>query len=197
MDTEKRRCRERSESLATRSATSSIPEGIFPVRRLGRKGGGKFPVITVARIDERLIHGQVAYAWTVAYKSEIIMVVDDEVAKDQFQVSLLQMACPAGVKCAVCGVDRGAELLKKHEARKIFVVVKHPRTLLELHERGVKIPEINVGGLYFKEGRRQLSKTVYVDAEMEEIFHKLHDAGIALENRTHPNDGKEDLMKLL
>jgi len=157
----------------------------------------QFPVITVARIDERLIHGQVAYAWTVAYKSEIIMVVDDEVSKDQFQVSLLQMACPAGVKCAVCDVDRGAELLKKHEARKIFVVVKHPRTLLALHERGVEIPEINVGGLYFKEGRRQLSKTVYVDPEMEEVFSKLHEAGIALENRTHPNDSKEDLMKLM
>lgn len=154
-------------------------------------------MITVARIDERLIHGQVAYAWTVAYKSEIIMVVDDEVSKDQFQVSLLQMACPTGVKCAVCDVARGAELLKKHEARKIFVVVKHPRTLLALHERGVKLTEINVGGLYFKEGRRQLSKTVYVDAEMEEIFRKLNDAGVALENRTHPNDGKEDLMKLL
>ena len=65
-------------------------------------------MITIARIDERLIHGQVAYAWTVAYKSEAIMVIDNEIAKDKFQISLLQMACPAGVKCFICDEDKAA-----------------------------------------------------------------------------------------
>ena len=89
-------------------------------------------MITIARIDERLIHGQVAYAWTVAYKSEAIMVIDNEIAKDKFQISLLQMACPAGVKCFICDEDKAVELLKKYEKRKIFVVVKHPGTLLSI-----------------------------------------------------------------
>lgn len=51
-------------------------------------------MITVARIDERMIHGQVAYAWPVAYKSDAIVAVDDEIAKDAFQKSLLEMAAP-------------------------------------------------------------------------------------------------------
>ena len=51
-------------------------------------------MITVARIDERMIHGQVAYAWPVAYKSDAILAVDDEIAKDAFQKSLLEMAAP-------------------------------------------------------------------------------------------------------
>ena len=59
-------------------------------------------MITIARIDERLIHGQVGYAWSVVYKSDAIMVIDNEISKDKFQISLLQMACPAGVKCFVC-----------------------------------------------------------------------------------------------
>lgn len=66
------------------------------------------------------------------------------------------------------------------------MVVKHPGTLLHIYEKGVKLEKINVGGLYFKEGRRQLSKTVYVDPEMEEIFRKLNSYGVALENRTTP-----------
>jgi|InofroStandDraft_1065614.scaffolds.fasta_scaffold40293_2 Phosphotransferase system, mannose/fructose/N-acetylgalactosamine-specific component IIB len=154
-------------------------------------------MITIARIDERLIHGQVAYAWSVAYKSEAIMVIDNEIAEDKFQVSLLQMACPAGIKCMVCSEEKGAELLKKYEKRKIFVVVKHPAALLSLCEKGIELKEINVGGLYFKEGRRQLSKTVYVDLGMEEVFRRLNDLGVKLENRTTPTDSKEDLMKLL
>ena len=56
---------------------------------------------------------------------------------------------------------------------------------------------VNVGGLYFKEGRRQISKTVYVDPEMEEIFRELDSLGVRLENRTTPTDPEEDLMKLL
>ncbi|MCI9161806.1 MAG: PTS sugar transporter subunit IIB [Lachnospiraceae bacterium] len=154
-------------------------------------------MITIARIDERLIHGQVAYAWSVAYKSEAIMVIDNEVAEDKFQVSLLQMACPAGVKCMVCNEEKGAELLKKYEKRKIFLVVKHPSALLSLCGKGIELKEINVGGLYFKEGRRQISKTVYVDPEMEGIFRRLSELGVKLENRTTPTDSKEDLMKLM
>ena len=135
-------------------------------------------MITIARIDERLIHGQVAYAWTVAYKSEAIMVIDNEIAKDKFQISLLQMACPAGVKCFICDEDKAVELLKKYEKRKIFVVVKHPGTLLSICKKGCSLEAVNVGGLYFKEGRRQISKTVYVDPEMEEIFRELDSLGV-------------------
>lgn len=53
-------------------------------------------MITIARIDERLIHGQVAYAWTVAYKSEAIMVIDNEIAKDKFQISCSRWPAPRG-----------------------------------------------------------------------------------------------------
>lgn len=154
-------------------------------------------MITVARIDERLIHGQVAYAWTVAYKSEAIMVIDNEIAGDKFQTSLLQMACPSGVKCFICNEEKAVELLNKYEKRKIFVVVKHPATLLSICEKGISLKSVNVGGLYFKEGRRQLSKTVYVDQEMEDIFRRLSERGVALENRTTPTDAEEDLMKLM
>ena len=89
------------------------------------------------------------------------------------------------------------ELLKKYEKRKIFVVVKHPGTLLSICKKGCGLEAVNVGGLYFKEGRRQISKTVYVDPEMEGIFRELDGLGVRLENRTTPTDPEEDLMKLL
>lgn len=154
-------------------------------------------MITIARIDERMIHGQVAYAWTTAYKSQAVMAIDDEIAKDTFQKSLLEMACPSGLKCFVVSTDKAVELLKKYEGKKIFVVVKHPSTYLKLVEAGIQIESINVGGIYFKEGRRQLSKTVYVDEEMVEAFKKLHDAGVRLEIRTHPSDTSVDFMSVL
>lgn len=154
-------------------------------------------MITVARIDERLIHGQVAFAWTTAYKSQAVMAIDDEIAKDAFQKSLLEMACPQGLKCFVVNTEKAVELLKKYATKKIFVVVKHPAVFLALVKAGVPIETINVGGIYYQEGRRQLSKTVYVDDEMTDIFQQLQEAGVKLEIRTHPSDASENLMNVL
>ena len=154
-------------------------------------------MITIARIDERLIHGQVAFAWTVEYKSQAVMAIDDEVAKDSFQKTLLEMACPKDMKCFVVGKEKAIELLKKHESKKIFVVAKDPAALLYLVQNGISIPSINVGGLYFKEGRKQISKTIYLDESLTEVFRKLHDLGIELETRTTPRDAKTDLMTMI
>lgn len=154
-------------------------------------------MITVARIDERLIHGQVGYAWTTAYKSEAVMAVDADAARDELQTSLLKMACPTGLKCFVVDKRRAAALLEKYAARKIFVVAKHPDTYLSLVELGAHIDTINVGGLYHKEGRLQVARTVYVDPHMEETFRALAAKGVKLEVRTHPSDASEDLMSLL
>lgn len=154
-------------------------------------------MITVARIDERLIHGQVAYSWSVAYKSQAIMVIDDEVSKDSFQKDLLAFACPKDMKCFVVDVERAVELLKKYESKKIFIVVKHPDILYELLQKGIELKSINVGGIYFKEGRRQITKTVYVDEHMVKTFQALHKAGVELETRTTPSDDANDLITQL
>jgi len=160
-----------------------------------QKGG--VGLITIARIDERLIHGQVAHAWTVAYKTDVIMVIDDEISQDKFQTSLLHMACPTGVKCLICDESKAPELLNKYDNHKIFIVVKHPKTLLNLVRSGTKMNSINVGGLYFSEGRRKIAKTIYLDDEMISIFNELHQLGVKLETRTTPTDPEIDLMQIL
>lgn len=154
-------------------------------------------MISLARIDERLIHGQVAYSWTMAYKSDAIMVIDDEVSQDQFQKDLLAFACPKDMKCLVVNETRAVELLQKYEGKKIFVVVKHPKVLLNIMKNGVELKSINVGGLYFKEDRKQCTKTVYVDEEMVCIFKELNSLGVELDTRTTPSDESQDLIKLL
>lgn len=154
-------------------------------------------MITVARIDERMIHGQVAYAWPVAYKSDAIVAVDDEIAKDAFQKSLLEMAAPKSMRCFVLTIEKAVEFLSKYQNKKIFIVVKSPSTYLKMIELGAKIPQINVGGIYFAEGRRQISKTVYVDDEMINVFKQLNAHNVKLEIRATPSDTSLDLMSLI
>lgn len=150
--------------------------------------------IEITRIDERLIHGQVAYSWSVAYQINSIIVIDDTVATDETQKMLLSMAVPSGKSHKVLTVKEAVDYLKSEPKEKLFIVVKSPEPLLELVRAGVKIDSINVGGMYFKKGKKEISKTVYLDQNDIEVFKELQKLGVACEIRTAPNDKSIDLF---
>ena len=151
-------------------------------------------MVTLSRVDERLIHGQVAYAWTKAYPSDAIIVIDDESAKDDMQKALLKMACPKNMKCFIANKEQSVELLNKYPNKKFFLVAKHPQSFLYLLEHGIKIDSVNVGGIYYKEGRNQYTNTVYLDEKTKDIILKIHDLGVYIDGRTTPSDSELDLV---
>ena len=153
--------------------------------------------VTLARIDERLIHGQIAYSWTRAYPSDTVVVVDDGAAGDEFQITLLRMACPPALQCEVLGTDAATEYIGAHESQRLFLVAKTPGAFLRLVEGGITLPSVNVGGLYFAEGRRQISTTVYVDDALSADLRKLDDLGAKPEIRTAPSDRSVPVTDLL
>ncbi len=154
-------------------------------------------MINLIRIDERLVHGQVAFSWSVAYPSDAILVIDPEAANDSLQKQLLKLACPKSMKCFVTDDEGGLQLIKKYGSKRFLVVAKHPKYALYLLEKGIEFVSLNVGGLYFKEGRKQITKTVYVDEETSAILKKIHGFGVYLDGRTTPRDNALDLFTLL
>ena len=66
--------------------------------------------VRLVRIDDRLIHGQVATVWAKETGIERIIVVSDTVAKDELQKFLLIQAAPPGVKANVVPVDKMFEV---------------------------------------------------------------------------------------
>ena len=62
--------------------------------------------IGLARIDDRLIHGQVATRWTKETNVQRIIVVSDEVANDHVRKTLLTQVAPPGVTAHVVDVDK-------------------------------------------------------------------------------------------
>ena len=55
-------------------------------------------MIKITRVDERLVHGQVAFAWTNSLGADCILVVNDEAAADKIRATTLKLAAPAGIK---------------------------------------------------------------------------------------------------
>ena len=150
--------------------------------------------IALTRIDERLIHGQVAYSWSVAYQVDEIVVVDDQIVNDEMQKMLLEMAVPEGKEFKLLSIMEAVDYLKENNSTKTFLVVKTPQVILDLVKSGVAFESINVGGMYFKAEKEEMTKTVYVSEDEKIIFRELGTKGVQLDLRTAPGDKSIDLL---
>lgn len=155
--------------------------------------------IVVNRVDDRLIHGQVATSWIRGMNIEVVIVVDDAIANNATQISILKVSAPAEIKIYAQSVDKFIEkynqgILDKYRLMIVFENVYAP---LQLIERGIPIKSLNIGGMRFKDGRRQINKALSVSEAEEAIIRKIHDLGVEVEHRQLTSDAKTDVLTLL
>ncbi|MBC8060845.1 MAG: PTS sugar transporter subunit IIB [Clostridiaceae bacterium] len=155
--------------------------------------------ISLARIDDRLIHGQVVTSWSKETKCERIIVCSDEVAADPIRKTLLEQVAPPGVKANVVGIEKAIRVCKnpKYEGVNALLLFTNPTDVLRLIEGGVDLKSINIGGMAFKEGKKQITGTISVNEKDIEAFKQLNEKGIELEIRKVVADSKIDLMSKL
>lgn len=151
------------------------------------------------RIDDRLIHGQVATMWTNQLGATRIMVVDDKAACDDVMKMSLKMATPSGVALSVLPVEKASARIcaNAYEGQRVFLIVRSPETLIRLVENGVEVKKVNVGNLTFTEGKTKLSSTVAITKQEVEDFHRLAAMGVEITLQLTPNNASEDFMSVV
>ena len=160
---------------------------------------GKFEYV-LARIDSRLLHGQVATGWTKAVNPTRIIVVSDAVSKDKLRKNLIQQAAPPGVKAHVVPVNHMIELAKddKHfGGQRALLLFENPQDVLRAVEGGVPLKTINVGSMAHSIGKVQPNKTLAFDQNDIDTFVKLKKAGLKFDVRKVPSDSKENMDEIL
>ena len=155
--------------------------------------------IVLARIDDRLIHGQVATIWSKVTGCERIIVCDDDVAADSIRSTLLKQVAPPGIKSSVVDIEKAVRVYNnpKYENDKCLLLFTNPTSVLQMVEAGVDIKSVNIGGMSFKEGKHQITGAVSVDDKVIEAFKKLNERGIELEIRKVDTDKKVMMMDVL
>ncbi len=155
------------------------------------------PNIVLTRIDNRLIHGQVATQWTNVIGANLILVANDEVSTNKMRQGLMDMAAPNGVSTRYFSIDKTIQIIHKAADRqKIFIICETPSDVLRLVEGGVPITKVNIGNMHMAEGKRQVATVVAVDDKDVEAFKKLQEHGVELEIRKVPNESTENIEKL-
>lgn len=155
--------------------------------------------IKLCRIDDRLIHGQVATVWAQESGAERIIVCSDEVASDMIRKTLVTQVAPPGFKVNVVDIEKAIRVYNnpKYEQDTVFFLFVCPQDVLRMIEGGVPITSVNIGGMAFKEGKTQITKAVSVDDSDRKAFRQMHELGVELEIRPVVNDSKIDMMSRL
>ncbi|XHW91367.1 PTS sugar transporter subunit IIB [Streptococcus dysgalactiae subsp. equisimilis] len=161
-------------------------------------GDGKLK-INLARIDTRLLHGQVATAWTPASKANRIIVASDEVAQDDLRKQLIKQAAPGGVKANVVPISKLIEASKdpRFGNTHALILFQNPQDALRAVEGGVEIEELNVGSMAHSTGKTMVNNVLSMDKEDVATFEKLRDLGVKFDVRKVPNDSKKNLFDLI
>ncbi|MDH2924117.1 PTS system D-mannose-specific IIA component (Man family) /PTS system D-mannose-specific IIB component (Man family) [Nicoletella semolina] len=185
----------KSEPKSTATTQTSAPAEPAKVQ----SNGVGHLVIGLARIDDRLIHGQVATRWTKESRVSRIVVVNDDVAKDQVRSSMLKSVAPPGVTAHVVGIEKMIRVYNNAEYadERMMLLFTNPTDVVRLMEAGVEFKSINIGGIAYKDGKKMITSAVAVDEKDITAFKALHEKGIELDVRKVSNDSRQYMMDLL
>jgi PTS system mannose-specific IIB component len=181
---------------ATPAPVAAAPKAAGPAKPMGPNDYMK---IGLARIDDRLIHGQVATRWTKETNVTRIIVVSDEVAADTVRKTLLTQVAPPGVTAHVVDVAKMIRVYNnpKYAGERVMLLFTNPTDVERIVEGGVKITSVNIGGMAFRQGKTQVNNAISVDEKDIEAFNKLNARGIELEARKVSTDQKLKMMDLI
>ncbi|MBP2100172.1 mannose/fructose/sorbose PTS transporter subunit IIA [Enterococcus rivorum] len=172
------------------------PKGALPEGTV--VGDGKIKYV-LARVDSRLLHGQVATAWTKSTLPNRIIVVSDAVSKDDLRKKLIEQAAPPGVKANVVPISKMIEVAKdpRFGGTKALLLFENPEDVLTAVEGGVEITEVNVGSMAHSVGKVVVSKVLSMGQEDVEAFDKMKEMGIKFDVRKVPNDSQDNMDDLI
>ncbi|EII5271728.1 PTS mannose transporter subunit IIAB [Salmonella enterica] len=181
---------------AAPAPVAAAPKAAAPAKPMGPND---YMVIGLARIDDRLIHGQVATRWTKETNVSRIIVVSDEVAADTVRKTLLTQVAPPGVTAHVFDVAKMIRVYNnpKYAGERVMLLFTNPTDVERIVEGGVKVTSVNIGGMAYRQGKTQVNNAVSVDEKDIEAFKKLNERGIELEVRKVSTDPKLKMMDLI
>lgn len=158
--------------------------------------------VEIFRVDERMLHGQVVTTFSKVLNIDEYIVVNDVVAKDEEQRTLLELALPAGAQfdCVSCKTFAKIDSEQDYWGNHTFVVFRYIDDALECVKLGANIKKLNIGGMYSRANRPTEVKeeiALFVDDHDREVFRELENLGVELTYRVSFYNNELPLNKVV
>ncbi|MGN0286708.1 MAG: PTS sugar transporter subunit IIB [Atopobiaceae bacterium] len=181
---------------AAAAAAPSAPTGTIPPGTVLGDGHIK---IAFARVDTRLLHGQVATTWTKQVSPDRIIVCSDAVSHDELRKTMIIQAAPPGVKVHVVPLSKIIEVAHdvRFGATKAMLLFETPQDALRAIEGGVPIKELNLGSMAHSEGKVVVTQALAMDQNDVDTLEKIKSHGVTFDVRKVPADKAENFDELM
>ena len=158
--------------------------------------------LDLVRIDDRLVHGQVVIGWGTYLNTNRIILCSDPIADSKLESDMYMSAKETVLYPLTISVYTQKQTIQElcnntENSEKIIVLVETPKELLQLINSGLKIDKINVGGMHYSDGKRQLTPYIYVDDDDIFSFKQISKMGIKLEGKDVPSGKSIDISKIV
>lgn len=155
--------------------------------------------IVLCRIDSRLIHGQVMTKWVNQSQANRIIVVSDELVKDEFMKEVYLMSAPQGIKVDVMSRDEAVQKWKenKFSSGKVLLLLPNVAYMEYIYNQGIKVNNIQIGGLGGAPNRKVVFQNITLDDHDVEMLKRLHQQNVNIIFQTIPEDSPQTFENIL
>lgn len=154
--------------------------------------------IVLARVDDRLIHGQVMTSWLNYTGATKIVVIDDVTANDSFLTMIIKTLVPANIKTEVVREEACIAMVQALDERdKVIMLAKTPAPYVMMAEAGICLDKVNIGGMGIKPGRKTIYKNISASEEEVSQLKALLAKKIAVEIQMVAEDPAIDVSKYI
>ena len=142
--------------------------------------------IVFARVDDRLIHGQIVQAWLPELIVDEILIPCTKGRESCLNRGLLRLSLPYEYDLTILDAHDCARYAAQSK-RRIFLLMGSLQEVTELIKDGLRLKSLNIGGMHFKEGAQKLDENVFLDDSDKHFLKLIRDLGINIETRAVPN----------
>lgn len=154
--------------------------------------------LVLVRIDDRLIHGQIATQWLKEVKGNEVLIVDDDLPNDAMMTRICKAVAPPGVSVEIQSVDEATEYIRNgSEKLNTVILVKEPSIVERLIDNGITIPTIILGGMGQKAGRAKFNKNISASEEEIDCMRRIVEKGSKILYQLVPAEKAKNIDSLL
>lgn len=155
-------------------------------------------MVKLLRIDDRLIHGQVAVYWVKAVESDTIVVADDKHAGSAMLKMTLNVGKPSGVSMEVLTVENAIAYVNNpaNSKKKIMIVTANCQNAAQIAKACDSVSDINLGGIRHAEGKVSISRQIFVEEADILSLEEMHNSGKNVFSQDIPSKDKMSFTEI-
>ncbi|MCY1019719.1 PTS sugar transporter subunit IIB [Pyxidicoccus sp. MSG2] len=153
-------------------------------------------MITLVRVDNRLIHGQVVEAWLPFLKVSRVVVADDEAASSPLIRAAMALAVQSAIEVQILPLAQVDFAALSKDGVRTLVLLRDVAAVPFAFAHGLSMDELNLGNVHFGTGRRQVSPSVFLAEAELKTLQQVSEQGVRVEARAVPSEKPVELLDL-